>query len=167
MRCFVLAFSVLAFSSTCVFQYLYFPRPHKNVIVSCIFSVVQQCVAKRTSDATTTTQTDYYTILHLFNSLFSRTKWGKRWQGSGTQWHQLDHMQTTCTSLQTVNHTNTSSVNVYRPWRPTNSVNALKTQALINYKETTDSLSDWYVVQNGYAINLLLTAEKQHEKPIL
>ena len=27
------------------------------------------------------------------------------------QWHQLDHMQTICTSLQTDNHTNTSSVN--------------------------------------------------------
>jgi len=26
-------------------------------------------------------------------------------------WHQLDHMQTTRTSLQTDNHTNTSSLN--------------------------------------------------------
>jgi len=33
----------------------------------------------------------------------------------GMQWHQLDHMQTTCTSLQTGNHTNTSSLNFYRP----------------------------------------------------
>jgi len=33
------------------------------------------------------------------------------------QWHQLDHMQTICTSLQTdrPNHTNTSSLNFYRP----------------------------------------------------
>jgi len=31
------------------------------------------------------------------------------------QWHQLDHMQTICTSLQTDNQTNTSSLNVYRP----------------------------------------------------
>jgi len=30
------------------------------------------------------------------------------------QWHQLDHMQTICTSLQTGNHTNTSSLNFYR-----------------------------------------------------
>ena len=30
------------------------------------------------------------------------------------QRHQLDHMQTICTSLQTDNHTNTSSLNVYR-----------------------------------------------------
>jgi len=26
----------------------------------------------------------------------------------GRQWHQLDHLQTICTSLQTDNHTNTS-----------------------------------------------------------
>jgi len=30
------------------------------------------------------------------------------------QWHQLDHMQTICTSFQTDNHTNTSSLNFYR-----------------------------------------------------
>ena len=33
----------------------------------------------------------------------------------GWQWHQLDHMETICTSLQTDNHTNTSSLNFYRP----------------------------------------------------
>jgi len=33
----------------------------------------------------------------------------------GKQWHQLDYMQTICTSLQTDNHTNTSSLNFYRP----------------------------------------------------
>jgi len=32
----------------------------------------------------------------------------------GWQWHQLDRMQTICTSLQTDNHTNTSSLNFYR-----------------------------------------------------
>ena len=31
------------------------------------------------------------------------------------QWHQLDHLQTICTSLQTDNHTNTSSLKFYRP----------------------------------------------------
>jgi len=41
-------------------------------------------------------------------------KWGKRWWSFGMQWHQLDHMQTICTSLQTDNHTNTSSLNFYR-----------------------------------------------------
>jgi len=33
----------------------------------------------------------------------------------GRQWHLLDHMQTICTSLQTDIHTNTSSLNFYRP----------------------------------------------------
>ena len=33
--------------------------------------------------------------------------------GFGKQWHQLDHMQTICTSLQTDNHANTSSLNFY------------------------------------------------------
>jgi len=31
----------------------------------------------------------------------------------GWQWHRLDHMQTICTSLQTDNHTNTSSLHFY------------------------------------------------------
>jgi len=30
------------------------------------------------------------------------------------QWHQLDHMQTICTLLQTDNHINTSSLILYR-----------------------------------------------------
>jgi len=31
------------------------------------------------------------------------------------QWHQLDHMQIICTSLQADNHASTSSLNFYRP----------------------------------------------------
>jgi len=31
------------------------------------------------------------------------------------QWHQLDHMQNICTSLQTDNHASTSPVSFYRP----------------------------------------------------
>jgi len=37
--------------------------------------------------------------------------WDGRWQ-----WHQLDNMQTICTSLQTDKHTNTSLLNFYRPY---------------------------------------------------
>jgi len=33
----------------------------------------------------------------------------------GWQWHQLDHMQMLCTSIQTDNHASTSSLNFYRP----------------------------------------------------
>ena len=31
------------------------------------------------------------------------------------RWHEMDHKQTICTSLQTDDHTNTSSLNFYRP----------------------------------------------------
>ena len=65
----------------------------------------------------------YYYSYHPFNGLFSRTTWVSQYQKGetsldlkearyygvlGRQWHQLDHMQTICTSLQTQNHTNTS-----------------------------------------------------------
>ena len=67
--------------------------------------------------------------LHPSNGLFSSTtsttwlSWYQKGKTSldlneargdgvwGWQWHQLDHMQTVCTSLQTENHTNTSSLN--------------------------------------------------------
>ena len=64
-----------------------------------------------------------------FNGVFSRTTWVSRYQKGktsldlnqaiddgvlGMQQHQLDHMQTVCTSLQTDSHTNTSSLNFYR-----------------------------------------------------
>jgi len=70
-------------------------------------------------------------VLHPFNGLFSRTTWVSQYQKGktsldlnearddavlGWQWHDLDHMQTICTSLQTDNHTNTSSLNSYRPY---------------------------------------------------
>jgi len=63
-------------------------------------------------------------LLHPFSDLFSRTTWLSRYQKGktsmdlklnqarhdgvwGWQWHQLDHMQTICTSLQTDNLSNT------------------------------------------------------------
>ena len=64
-------------------------------------------------------------LLQPFSSLFSRTTWVGRYQKGktsldlnearddgvlGWQWHQLDHMQIICTSLQTDNHVNTSSL---------------------------------------------------------
>jgi len=69
-------------------------------------------------------------LLHLLNSLFSRTTWvsqyqkGKTsldlnearddavWGCSGISWTICKH----CTSLQTDNHINTSSFNFYRPY---------------------------------------------------
>jgi len=50
----------------------------------------------------------------------------------GWQWHQLDHMQIICTSLQTDNHASTSPLSFYRldatPFLPPNSIKALKAQ---------------------------------------
>jgi len=58
--------------------------------------------------------------LHPFNGLFSRTTWASQYQKGktsldlnkagddgvlGWQWHQLDYMQTICTSLQTTTPT--------------------------------------------------------------
>jgi len=70
----------------------------------------------------------YYLLLHLFSGLFSGTAWlswhqkGKPFwslleqEMMGWQWHQLDHMQIICTSLQTDNHaSSTSPLSFYRP----------------------------------------------------
>ena len=63
-------------------------------------------------------------LIHPFNGPFSRTTCVSRYQKGKTsqdlneasddevlewQWHQLDHMKTICTSLQTDNHTNTNT----------------------------------------------------------
>jgi len=54
------------------------------------------------------------------------------------QWHQLDHIQIICTSLQTDNHTSTSVLNFMQTGcsscHPTNSVKALKA-VLLNWIE--------------------------------
>ena len=67
------------------------------------------------------------TLIHPFNDLFSRTIWASQHQKGkpfwillqqqmmGWQWHQLDHMQITCSSLQTDNHASTSLLSFYRP----------------------------------------------------
>jgi len=66
-------------------------------------------------------------LLLLFNGLFSWTTWVSRHQKGkpfwilleqemmGWQWHQLDHMQIICISLQTDNHASTSPLSFYRP----------------------------------------------------
>jgi len=83
------------------------------------------------------------TTLHPFNGLFSTTTWASWHQKGkpfwilleqemmGWQWHQLDHMQIICTSLQTDNHTSTSPLRVFTRrmlFQPLNqqSVKALK-----------------------------------------
>jgi len=83
------------------------------------------------------------TTLQPFNGLFSRTTWVSRHQKAkpfwilleqeitGWQWHQLDHKQINCTSLQTDNHASISPLSFYRPDAlPANSVKALKPQTV-------------------------------------
>ena len=71
------------------------------------------------------------TLTHIHNRLmafFSRTAWVGRYHKDkpfwillkqemmGWQWHQLNHMQIICTSLQTDNNASTSSLHIfYRP----------------------------------------------------
>ena len=80
-------------------------------------------------------------LLHPFNGLFSRTTWVIRHQKGKPfwilpeqemmwwQWHQMDHMQIICTSLQTDNHASTSPLKFLQArcpsCRPTNSIKAL------------------------------------------
>jgi len=60
----------------------------------------------------------------LFNGFFSKTTWVSRqkpfWilleqEMMGWQWHELDHIQIICTSLQRDNHSTTSPLSFYRP----------------------------------------------------
>jgi len=84
----------------------------------------------------------YLLLLCPFNSLFSGTTWVSRHQKGkpfwillkqemvGWQWHQLDHMQIICSSLQTDNHASTSPLSFLQAGcpscHPTNSIKALK-----------------------------------------
>ena len=83
-----------------------------------------------------------YTHTQTFNDLFSRTTWVGQYQKDksfwillkqemmGWQWHY--HMQIICTSLQTDNHANTSSLTGCSSCCPTSSINALKAQLSTN-----------------------------------
>ena len=53
---------------------------------------------------------DTASILCIYSCYEARDDGNLGWQS-----HQLDHRQTVCTSLSTDNHTNTSSLNFYRP----------------------------------------------------
>ena len=93
-------------------------------------SMVWPTLGSRTAKEQNRTATYYLLLLlHPFNGLFSRTTWVNRYHKGkisldltesrddgvlGWQWHQLDHMQTICTSLQIDNHTKTSSLHFYR-----------------------------------------------------
>jgi len=72
-------------------------------------------------------KTSYYHYYICLTPLFPWATWVSRHQKGkpfwilleqemmGWQWHQLDHMQIICTSLQTDNHASTSPLSFYRP----------------------------------------------------
>ena len=56
------------------------------------------------------------------------------------QWHQLDHIQIICTSLQTDNHASTSPLSFYRPdsvpvAQPCQSTEAHSCKRIIRFKK--------------------------------
>ena len=66
----------------------------------------------------------------------------------GWQWHQLDHVQTICTSRQTDNHNNQLLQARCYSWRLTNSVKALKHKGMGTYCKTLHMLFISRVKQN-------------------
>jgi len=70
----------------------------------------------------------------------------------GLQWHQLDHMQIICTSLQTDNHA--STVPLYTQFlqdgcpscHPTNSIKALKPKYVRRYRQWTSVFLGWVLI---------------------
>jgi len=87
-------------------KYLHF---YSNTNVRMITTIQPNTTMKRTY-RTSRAQQYVQTHTHPFNGLFSRSTWlsqydkGKRFWTLIKQWHQLDHMQLICTSLQTATH---------------------------------------------------------------
>ena len=97
------------------------------------FSVtIQQLLSTKLLLNSTSSQTLLASHAHRYyyirlTAFLSRTTWVSQHQKGkpfwilvkqdmmGWQWHQLDHTQLICTSLQTDNHASTSSLTVYRP----------------------------------------------------
>jgi len=56
----------------------------------------------------------------------------------GCQWHQLDHMQISCTSLQTANHASSSSLNFLQAgcssWHPATNVHSFITCTIVEHR---------------------------------
>jgi len=115
-----------------------------TVFIQTLAAMQQQtrhCSQYTRTDARTHAHTHPHT--QMFNSLFSMTTWVGGYQKDKPfwillkqetmewQWHQLNHMQIICTSLQTDNHASAPSLHTFLQagcpsWRPTNSVKAWK-----------------------------------------
>jgi len=75
------------------------------------------------------------------------------------QWHQLDHLQTICTSLQTDNHTNTSSLNLYTldalpDAQPSSNIaKALRAHLLFSYNKAKDTSREASVLKPARSVH--------------
>ena len=111
-----------------------------------------------------------YTNTHTHTTVITVTslRTSSRWWSFGMQSHQLDHVQTICTSLQTDNHTNTLPCSFLQAssWRPTNSVKALKAALTAKSRIATESITkqylDWYQPFIHSFIHLLNMHSVQH-----
>jgi len=112
------------------------PPSHYIILAFCLVCDTFSYLCNLYCPTTTTT-----TTIHPFNGLFSRTTWVSQYQKGktsldlieardygtvGMHWHQLDHMQTICTSLQTDNYTNTTITYTARPDAKTVSSHQIK-----------------------------------------
>ena len=96
-------------------------------------------------------------LLHPFNGLFSRTIWVSRHQKGkpfwilleqemmGWQWHQLDRMQTICSSLQTDNYASTSHLSFYRP----DALSAAQPTASKHWRQKVKYRHCWKLARRG------------------
>jgi len=117
-------------------------RPHGHLLSLCVLSKSQVCIKVLIVSKSFIKHCDYqqpryrahcfrncqYCYDYIRLTAFSaQTTWVSRHQKGkpfrilmkqetmGWQWHQVDHMQIICTSLQTDNHTSTSPLSLYRP----------------------------------------------------
>ena len=129
------------------------PVHHSNCVLHAHQSHRRCCHSNRNCLLTST--------MTIFNGLFFRTtrvSWYHEGKTSldlnearddgvwGWQWHQLDHMQTICSSLQTDNHTNTSSLNFYRlDALPDAQPTAYPANSYMLQSQTSASAMSWWV----------------------
>ena len=95
------------------------------------------------------------------------------------QWRQLDHIQTICSLLQTDNHTNTSSLNFYRPvarLTPNQQCQSTEgnTEVFSKLSEDTNITNvnflihyiqiNWLLAQNSVTVEFLGSVSHPHKK---
>jgi len=102
---------------------IYYNPQHSPCSIYVLFSLFAPPLSR--SSVVYLTHTHTHTHTHTFNSLFSRTTWVSRHQKGkpfwillkqdmmGWQWHQLDHVQIICTTLQTDNHTSSTHHSIF------------------------------------------------------